>query len=231
LWRSVVRDDPSQSNAFKESKVWEDQRYQEIFLVPPSSTQVPVDVAKQSRKFVSNSLSSNERNRMFFRQGENFADVTLVSGTDDLADGRSFGLLDFDQDGWTDIALMTLNAPRFKLYKNQLQTQFPDRRSLRIQLTGGQVSAVSSGELSNRDGIGAKVLIQFESGQSVMLQKQAGEGFASQNSETLSLGCPADDSVAAIEVRWPSGKTTLLDNPDITEVIHIHEVEDLSNQD
>jgi hypothetical protein len=42
--------------------------------------------------------------------------------------------------------------------------------------------------LSNRDAVGARVLVTFESGKKVMLQRQAGEGFASQKSSVLSTG-------------------------------------------
>ena len=72
----------------------------------------------QQFSFKSNSLSGKERNRLFLNSAGNFADVTLVSGADDIADGRSFAIVDFDQDGWQDIALMSLNNPKFKLYRN-----------------------------------------------------------------------------------------------------------------
>lgn len=220
-----MREDPSQSTDFKDSSIWQNQRYEEVFLVPPDATQTPVDVAMLNRKFISNSLSGNERNRMFLRCNDDFADVSLVSGTDDLADGRSFGVLDFDRDGWSDIALMTLNVPRFKLYRNQMKAYFPDRRALRIRLTGGQTSSAPSEKLSNRDAVGAKVLITFESGRKVMLHKQAGEGFASQNSETLTIGCPTSHTIDRLDVKWPSGNQTSVERPDISEIINLHELE------
>ena len=173
-------------------------------------------------KFTSNSLSGNERNRMFLRWGENFADVTLVSGADDIADARSFALIDFDEDGWQDIALMSLNAPRFKLYRNEIG-RFSSNRSFRFRLIGGNNTATSSSEFSNRDAIGARVLVAFESGKKVALQKQAGEGFSSQNSQTLWIGIPTGDRVTRLDVRWPSGKTTVVESPSNDEILTIEE--------
>ena len=120
---------------------------------------------------------------MFLRHKGNFSDVSLISGVDDIADGRSFALLDFNQDGWQDIAMMSLNAPRFKLYRNELKTIYPENSSFRFRLIGGQRSGTASANLSNRDGIGATALITFASGNKLFVQRQAGEGFASQNSD------------------------------------------------
>ncbi len=214
-----MRDDPSKTQSFKDTDLWNDQRYVNKVLVPVKpDPKAPIP----EYKFTSNSLSGNERNRMFLRWGKNFADVTLVSGADNTADGRSFALLDFDEDGWQDIALMSLNAPRFKLYRNEIG-KFSNNRSFRFRLVGGNESATPSSEFSNRDAIGARVLVCFESGKKVRLQKQAGEGFSSQNSQTLWIGIPQGDSVSRLEVRWPSGKETIVESPSNTEVITIEE--------
>lgn len=216
-----MREDPTKTDEFESIDLWDDQKYYEVLLVPQ---QAPEDGRTLPQwGFKSNSLSGRERNRMFLRHGNNFADVTLVSGADDLADGRSFGLIDYNNDGWTDIALMSLNKPRFKLYKNELGKHYPTNKPFRFRLLGGQDGSKASTEYSNRDGVGARVLVTFESGKKMMMQKQRGEGFAGQNSETLSIGIPKDDSVAKLEVRWPSGKTSLVESPNSSEVLTIKE--------
>jgi len=174
--------------------------------------------------FTSNSLSGNERNRMFFRHdGGNFADLSLVSGADDTSDGRSFAMLDFDRDGWTDIAMMGLNAPRFKLFRNRMGELYPDRKQFRFRLIGGHTSSEPSDKLSNRDAIGAKVTISFASGRTQMIHKQAGEGFAGQNSEVLSIGVPANDEISKLEVHWPGGTDSTVNKIDMSGIQAIRE--------
>lgn len=161
---------------------------------------------------------------MFIRNEQgNFTDVSLVSGADDIADGRSFGLIDYDRDGWTDIAMMGLNAPRFKLYRNRIGDLYPDRQAYRFRLVGGHVGSDATNKFSNRDAIGAKVLVTFESGRTQMIHKQAGEGFASQNSEVLSIGVAADDMIAKIEVYWPSGIRSTVGKIDMSGIQIIRE--------
>ncbi len=219
-----MREDPTQDDAFRDDSRWDNQKYQNRVLV--DSSQGPGARVKQKWGFTSNSLSGRERNKMFLRHGNNFADVTLISGVDDIADGRSFALLDFDQDGWQDIAMMSLNAPRFKLYRNELKKIYPENSSFRFRLIGGQRAGTPSEKLSNRDGIGATALITFASGNKLLVQKQAGEGFASQNSDVKMIGIPQGDAVDRVEVRWPSGVKTEIMNPSVEEILTIEEVGD-----
>ena len=218
-----MREDPTQQGEFKETDLWNDQKYVNRVLVKTEKD--PNSRVRQRWGFTSNSLSGRERNRMFLRHGENFSDVTLVSGADDIADGRAFALIDFDQDGWQDIAMMSLNAPRFKLYRNEMKQLFPENKSFRFRLVGGKTDSMASENLSNRDAIGARVLVNFELGKKVLIQKQAGEGFASQNSETLTIGIAANDSVESLEVRWPSGIKSQIESPDVTKVLTIRELD------
>ena len=218
-----MREDPTKTENFDDIDLWNQQKYYEELLIP----QAPDPSGRTMSKlgFKSRSLSGRERNRMFMRHGNNFSDVTLVSGADDLADGRSFGLIDYDDDGWKDIALMTLNAPRFKLYRNEMAKHYPENRSFRFKLRGGHEGAEASTELSNRDAVGARVLLTFKSGKKLMMHKQSGEGFASQNSETLSIGISNDDEVTRLNVRWPSGKTSVVESPDNSKVCLVSEKE------
>lgn len=216
-----MREDPTQTDEFKGDRLWEGQRYENRVMVESETD--PDSRVKSKWGFTSNSLSGRERNRMFLRHGDNFADITLVSGADNMSDGRSFALFDFDQDGWQDIAMMSLNQPRFKIYRNEMKKFYPDNRSFRFRLVGGNNEASPNPALSNRDAIGARVLVTFESGEKIMMHKQAGEGFASQNSETLMIGVPAGDSVIGLDVRWPSGLKTRVERPDAQEILTIRE--------
>lgn len=217
-----MREDPSQEKEFQSVAAWDTQKYNDEIFMPAEGD--PNGRRMQQFSFRSNSLSGNERNRLFLNNAGNFADVTLVSGADDIADGRSFAVVDFDQDGWQDIALMSLNNPKFKLYKNQMQDLYPGNRSLRFRLRGSANSAQGQVGKTNRDGIGARVYVKYRSGKTMIVQKQCGEGFATQNSEILSVGVPAGDEVVSLVVKWPSGKTSTVDSPDGQVITLIEEL-------
>ena len=157
-----MRDDATKDESFKTNDLWRKQKYTNDVVVA-SARDASGDFIS-GRAFTTNSLSGNERNRTFLRVADDFADVSTISGADDLDDGRAVALLDFDNDGWQDLAVMSLNEPRFKLFRNRMGDLFADNQYLRIQLVGGQNGGDSSSSFSNRDGIGAKVGVTFESG-------------------------------------------------------------------
>ena len=156
------------------------------------------------------SLSGNERDHLFLnRRGEEFSDIAGVSGLDDPADGRAFGLLDYDRDGWQDMALVNSNAPWLELFRNRIgchpATKVRGGGFVAVRLVGGNRAAAESSKWSNRDGIGAKVMVDLED-MSLVREQKAGEGFASQNSATLFIGIGDRKSAASVSVRWPTGK-------------------------
>lgn len=220
-----MRDDPTVSDSFKKSSVWEHQRYGDDFMIPADKFQFDDDDPRKDFKYVSSSLSGHERNRLFIRTEKNFADVSLISGVDNISDGRSFATFDYDNDGWLDIALMSLNAPRFKLMRNQFGDLYPDNKWLRVKLIGGMTSAEASEEFSNRDAVGTIVKATFKSGKVAMFQRQSGEGFGAQNSELIHIGIGKDDSVEHLDILWPSGKKSKVDLPESGTVVTVNERE------
>jgi len=148
---------------------------------------------------------------LYLNDGEKYFDVTQVSGADMETDGRSFAIFDFDNDGWQDIALMSTNSPRFRLLKNSLGDGSKNKR-LVIKLVGAATSSEPNSGVSNRDGIGARLLVEYESGRKLMKHRQSGEGNVAQNSSLVWIGIAADDQVRSIKVLWPSGKTSKLND-------------------
>ncbi len=102
-------------------------------------------------------------------------------------------------------------------------------RPFQFRLAGGNTSSVATPTLSNRDGIGAQVLVVYQSGKKILIQNQAGEGFSSQNSATQSIGIPVGDSIARLEIRWPSGNNTTVVAPDESEICVISEITPAAN--
>ena len=162
------------------------------------------------------SLSGHERNRVFMQTRSSgtlqYVDISSISGLDFLGDGRSFAWLDVDRDGRRDVALTNANEPRVQLLRNQHQSL---NSVLALRLVGAKRDAVSApGGASNRDAIGARVEVVAD-GLLRVAELRAGEGLAAQNSSELLIGLGDAQAIESIRVRWPSGRQTTLESPDI----------------
>ena len=187
--------DPTQSEEFRQSKHWDSPLLDFQLRVEGSGLSGPA--------FRSNSFSGNERNRLLLAGEQGFTDRSLVSGVDSKKDARSFAILDFDGDGWLDIALASANAPRLQLFRNQIAKTGATGHAVAIRLIG----AVENG--SNRDAVGALV-----SANGRLFRRSLGEGLAAQNSSAIWISEGTE-----IKVQWPSGqKTTHVIPPDQRQV-------------
>jgi peroxiredoxin len=155
------------------------------------------------------SLSGDERNHLFLSaQAKQFFDISGVSGCDHPGDSRSFAILDYDRDGWLDIALVNSNAPLFQLYRNQIGSQAEANRlgrMLAVQLVGGNHTAEPSQSWSNRGGIGAMVTVALGDF-TIRREHRAGEGLGAQNSAVMVIGIGAHTGAQSLAIRWPSGQ-------------------------
>ena len=155
------------------------------------------------------SFSGYERNTLYFGglpDGQ-FEDLSGITGLDDRADSRAFALLDFDRDGWLDIALGNLTAPRMRLLRNGIGDRLGDRVGyVAFRFVGGNHTATPSREWSARDAFGTSVELDL-GGQTLYREHQPEGGFLSQHSSTMIVGIGEHDRVASLTVRWLSGKT------------------------
>lgn len=183
--------DPTQSKEFLNSKHWQSPHLDFQLRVQNESSKGPA--------YRSNSLSGNERNRLLLSDGVGFNDFSLVSDVDCKEDARSFAFFDFDRDGWLDIALASANAPRLRIFRNQIGLNAPDgNRMVRIKLTGTK---------SNRDACGALMTVTTNHGKRVF-QKTIGQGLSAQNASWIPVTLSGGESIEKIHIRWPSGKTS-----------------------
>ncbi len=163
-------------------------------------------------QFHAHSYSGSERNRFILNHaGTNFADLSTLSGADDVGDSRAWVQWDMDRDGWPDIAVVNANVPSLSLYRNLLAAQHPGHRFIAVRLTGGSISAAPQGLFSNRDGIGARIMVQA-GGVTLRRDRQCGEGFAAQNSATLLIGLGTAEKAERISIHWPSRKVQHIEN-------------------
>ena len=115
--------------------------------------------------------------------------------------GRGAAYGDFDNDGDLDLLIMANNGPA-RLLRNENGNQ---NDMLRVKLVGTK---------SNRDGIGARVLMKTSKGAKEYAMVKSGSSYCSQSELplTFGLGKPDPGLKVSLEITWPSGqKDTVAD--------------------
>ena len=171
------------------------------------------------------SLSGKERNHLFINlEGKSFKDVSNVSGADSVLDGRSFAILDYDRDGWQDMALTNSNGQDVQLFRNQLKhsTDQEVGNFVALRVVGGNKSDQASESFSNRDGVGAKIRIEHQGGISAGAFS-CGEGLAAQNSSTKIFGLGTASQAQSITIVWPQGKVQQVEGVQSGELVTFYE--------
>ncbi|MHC4972290.1 MAG: ASPIC/UnbV domain-containing protein [Planctomycetota bacterium] len=135
--------------------------------------------------------------------------MTGISGLDDPGDSRGFALLDYDRDGWLDVAQVNLSAPRVRLLRNRIADRGTARKNgfVAFRLVGGNRTAKASRDWSARDGFGATVELTLADGSKVYREHRTEDGYMTQHTTTMVIGIGPRQGVADVTVRWPSGRT------------------------
>lgn len=128
-------------------------------------------------------------------------------GLGSTASGRGMSLGDLDFDGDLDIVVNNLRAPA-QLLENQLCLG----RSVQIDLVWPSSQ--------NRRAIGATVILQTNMGK-YLRTVSAASGYLSGDPARLHFGLPDNTSIAQIEVLWPDGEKSVLDDAPIDHLITI----------
>ncbi len=211
LWRTMVRTDENLSRpSFRFSPEW--KRTLAPDNLGPQIDARMAGVERQGDKISVHSLQGNQRNHYFAnRGGRAFADISALAGLDNPADSRSFAVLDYDRDGWQDIALVNANQPLFNLYHNEMPAAGLSGGMIAIRFVGGNRTSAPSKEFACRDGFGARVAVDLGN-EKLVREHRCGEGWSKQNSATMILGIGSHPTAASISVRWPSGKTMSTQN-------------------
>lgn len=210
LWRTMVRADASVARpSFRFSPEWRRTRAPDN-LGPQIDARL-AGVEKQGDRVAVHSLHGSERNRYFANQGgRSFADASGISGLDNAADSRGFGILDFDRDGWQDIALVNANQPLFNLYRNEMPSAGIQGGVIAIRFVGGNKTPAPSTLYACRDGFGARVAVDLDPG-TIVREHRCGDGWSVQNSSTMIVGIGTNSHAKSVSIRWPSGNTSVVE--------------------
>jgi tetratricopeptide (TPR) repeat protein len=122
--------------------------------------------------------------------------------------GRGLAIGDLDNDGRIDALMAAVNEPL--VYLNN-------------RTAGGHyVSIALEGTTSNRDGVGARVIIEA-AGSRQVAQRLGGGSFLSASDSRLHFGLGNARRIDRVEVRWPSGRIDSFQNLDADKRYHLRE--------
>jgi hypothetical protein len=156
-----------------------------------------------------------------------FRDVSPLSGPAFAEErvGRTIVSGDVDNDGDLDL-LVTNNGQRAELLLNDGGNR---GNALLLRLIGGataltaepgQVDGVAT--RSNRDAIGARLLLT-SGARTQVREVTSGSSYLGQNDPRVHVGLGADTIVDRVEIRWPSGRTEVLENVGVNRMLVIRE--------
>ena len=155
-----------------------------------------------------------EPNILYHNLGERFADVTESAGVGNLGKGHGATFADYDGDGDLDLYAAIGGHYPGDLWPNSLyRNEGRGSHWLAVELEGTQ---------SNRSAVGAQVTVHA-GGRQLVEEVASGGGFGTTNSLPLEFGLGAAQEVSRLEVRWPSGQTTRIDNPEVDGTVRIRE--------
>jgi len=157
-------------------------------------------------------VPAQRASNVFFENDEGLMkNKSAGSGLDIFSNSRSAAFLDFDNDGDMDIALNDYHAPA-RLFQNHAEQN--DNHWIKIKLVGNPENR------NNRDAIGARLMLETESGNVLWREIYGGQGYLSSHPKEQHFGLGTDLPKRLI-IRWPNGKDQIVEalKPNQTHVI------------
>jgi hypothetical protein len=168
---------------------------------------------------VTANAAGNEPNVLYDNQGDGtfvaVEDLEDAAGSN-LGIGESVTTNDYNNDGFLDLFITNGDFPPllnddgpYQLLENQGN----DNHWLEVDLEG---------VTSNRDGIGAKVLVTA-GGVTQLRQQSGGMHDKTQNDSRLHFGLAENTTIESIQVQWSSGIVQTLENIEADQILNITE--------
>ncbi|MDB4353893.1 VCBS repeat-containing protein [Akkermansiaceae bacterium] len=139
-----------------------------------------------------------ERNLSFKNLGNlRFQNTASEWGLDQLTVSHGAILCDLDRDGDLDIVVNNMNDP-VGIYRNN-----GNQHGILVSLIGTE---------SNRFGLGARIFVETQNGQTMSRLITSSRGYMSGTEPIAHFGTGKDSSIKSLRVEWPSGKVQNFDN-------------------
>jgi enediyne biosynthesis protein E4 len=126
--------------------------------------------------------------------------------------GRAAALGDLDNDGYLDIVVCNLDGPAY--YARNRSHELTGNHWIAFRLEGCE---------SNRDGIGAKVVLTAEDGSEHHETLNRAGSYQSSRDPRVFFGLGESTRVRSVKITWPSGKQQVLEPDEVDRVMVVQE--------
>ncbi len=162
-----------------------------------------LDIAETNGDAGGGGTFTNEQSYLWIQgSGGIFTEMALAAGFAHFGKGRGMANLDFDNDGDQDVVIFA-NNERVRFYRND--STGANMNWLRVFLDTTNAPAFAP------NGLGAKVRATA-GGQTQLRMITSGDNFLSHSEMSAHFGLAANTVVTTLEVEWPDGSTTTLEN-------------------
>jgi hypothetical protein len=141
--------------------------------------------------------------------GKGFVNVSTSAGLSMQLAARGAAFGDIDNDGDTDVVVGQTDGPPVILRNNGTRNHW-----LGLALAGAK---------GNRQGLGARVVVTDQGGGKQIFDVTSAGSYLSSNDPRLIVGLGARPGVRTVEVRWPDGKTQVLNAPAVDKYLAVRE--------
>jgi len=147
---------------------------------------------------------------LMLNTGKGFVNVSATAGVafGNAVIGRGAAFGDINNDGQVDVAIATLDGAPVLLKNNGTKNNW-----LGVSLVGSK---------SNRNGIGARVVVTDSNGRRQTFDANTSGSYLASNDPRIIVGL-GKASAARIEVRWPSGISQTISDPQMNRYTMIEE--------
>ncbi|ELS00355.1 hypothetical protein,putative calcium-binding protein [Xenococcus sp. PCC 7305] len=186
--------------------------------------------------YLANAYASfNQPNIFYDNQGDGSFIPVEVSGAEgtaigphilDFDIGQRLAVADFDNNGFLDIFAGSLTSrSRDRTYLGEAPQLFQNQGN-----NNNWIQFKLEGTTSNRDAVGARVILTTPDGTSQLREQNGGNHLFGQNSQRIHFGLGQNNQIENLRVEWPSGATQEFSNVAINQILTITEGQDIPPQ-